>query len=250
MKIQILFLLLLISVMGCKNKEEVAYVPLNYESDPCIDCATVAIAIFEFNKETDLGIAVNTALRKEIVRQLNFEGNAENASIEEAIAAFKKEFQDLRDMYPEESIDWEAIIKSEITYENKDVLTIQLDTYIFTGGAHGHSTLRFLNFNKKKNELFENWELFKEIDDFEHFAETKFKIQEDIPQNSEINSTGFMFEGERFYLPNNLGFTKKGVQLIYNQYEIASYADGPIFMTLPYTEIESFLSVKILPKSL
>tara|TARA_R110002051_G_scaffold324988_2_gene425051 strand:- start:40524 stop:41276 length:753 start_codon:yes stop_codon:yes gene_type:complete len=250
MKIQILFLLLFVSVLSCKNKEEAAYVPLSYESDPCIDCATVNIAIFEFNKDTELGNTVNAALRKEIVNQLNFEGNVENASIEEAIAAFKKEFQDLRNMYPEETVDWEAIIKSEITYENNDVLSIQLDTYIFTGGAHGHSTLRFLNFNKKKNELFENWELFKEMDDFERFAETKFKIQEDIPQNSEINSTGFMFEGEHFYLPNNLGFTKKGVQLIYNQYEIASYADGPIFMTLPYDEIESYLSVKILPKSL
>jgi len=31
--------------------------------------------------------------------------------LKEAIAAFKKEFRDLRDMYPKRALDWEAIIK-------------------------------------------------------------------------------------------------------------------------------------------
>ncbi|MDP5230445.1 MAG: DUF3298 and DUF4163 domain-containing protein [Cellulophaga sp.] len=241
MKLKILFLFLFCSALSCKNKEEAAYVPLKFESDTCVACASVAIEIFEFKKDTDLGKAVNDGLREEVVRQLNYEGDVKLASIDDAIAAFKAEFEALKNKYPEDTVEWEAIIKSDITFENDDVLTIKLDTYIFTGGAHGHSSLRFLNFNKKKNELFENWELFKEKDDFEHFAATKFRIQESIPQNSEINSTGFMFEGEIFYLPNNLGFTEKGLQLIYNQYEIASYADGPIMMTLPYDEINKYL---------
>lgn len=246
MKIKSFFLFFLILIISCKNKEEAAYVPLNFSSDTCVDCASVAIEIFEFKNDTKLGEAINNALREEVVKQLNFDGNIKNASIDDAITAFKKEFQDLKSKYPHETMDWEAIIKSDITFENKEVLTIKLDTYIFTGGAHGHSSLRFLNFNKKKDALFENLQIFKQEDDFNHFAEIKFKLQEDIPQNTAINSTGFMFEDDIFYLPASLGFTKKGLQLIYNQYEIASYADGPIILTLPYNEIQEFLSVNVI----
>ncbi len=245
MKIKLFFLFFLILIFGCKNKEEAAYVPLNFSSDACVDCASVAIELFEFKNDTKLGQAINNALREEIIKLLNFDGNIKSASIDDAIMAFKKEFQDLKNKYPDEIMDWQAIIKSDITFENKEVLTIKLDTYIFTGGAHGHSSLGFLNFNKKKDELFENSQLFKEKDDFNHFAEIKFRLQEDIPQNAAINSTGFMFEDDFFYLPASIGFSEKGLQLIYNQYEIASYADGPIMMTLPYNEIQKFLSVDV-----
>ena len=54
-----------------------------------------------------------------------------------------------------------------------------------------------------------------------------------------------MFENDEFYLPNNIGFTKNGLQLIYNQYEVASYADGPMSITLPYAEIRNYLAVEI-----
>lgn len=243
MKIKLVFLLLLMIIVSCKNKEDVSYTPLSFKNDKCTECAKVAIDIFEFKNETKLGEVINNVLREEVINQLDYEGTIKNATIEDAITGFKKEFQELKSKYPDETMDWEAIIKSEITFENKDVLTIMLDTYIFTGGAHGHSSLSFLNFNKKKDELFENWQFFKEKDDFKHFAEVKFRIQEDIPQNGAINSTGFMFEEDTFYLPANIGFTQKGLQLIYNQYEVASYADGPIIMTLPYNEVQKYLSV-------
>ena len=76
-------------------------------------------------------------------------------------------------------------------------------------------------------------------------AEAKFRSQEKIPASEPINSTGFMFDGETFYLPENIGFTQEGIQLLYNQYEVASYADGPIVLTLSYKEVKDYLTVKI-----
>ncbi|MEO0900921.1 MAG: DUF3298 domain-containing protein, partial [Bacteroidota bacterium] len=33
-----------------------------------------------------------------------------------------------------------------------------------------------------------------------------------------------------FHLSENIGYVPEGIQLIYNQYEVASYADGPIVL--------------------
>src|SRR5690606_11666613 len=65
-----------------------------------------------------------------------------------------------------------------------------------------------------------------------------------IPATESINSTGFMFENDVFYLPRNIGFTDDGLLLVYERYEVASYADGPIRLTFPYPEIGRFLKLK------
>ncbi|TFG74190.1 MAG: DUF3298 domain-containing protein, partial [Flavobacteriales bacterium] len=66
-----------------------------------------------------------------------------------------------------------------------------------------------------------------------------------IPLDKPINQTGLMFEQDTFYLPENIGFTKDGLQLLYNPYEVASYADGTIVLTLSYQEVGPFLSDKV-----
>ena len=53
-----------------------------------------------------------------------------------------------------------------------------------------------------------------------------------------------MFEGDVFHLAQNMGYTQNGLQMVYNQYEVASYADGPIVLTLPYNEINLYLKRK------
>jgi len=122
-----------------------------------------------------------------------------------------------------------------------------LHSYIYTGGAHGYTSKRFLNFDKKKGVELDNSELFKNVEDFRIFAEEMFREKEEIPKDKSINYTGFMFEQDSFHLPENMGFTQKGLKLLYNPYEVASYSDGTIELVLPHSEIKRYLAKK--PKS-
>ena len=169
----------------------------------------------------------------------------EASTLTDAIRSFKNGYTELRKLFPDETAVWKAKIAGSVSYEDKNVLTIAMNSYLFTGGAHGYTTRRFLNFDKRKGEEIENWELFKDQKHFKNFAETKFRIQENIPPNHPINSTGFMFEQDKFYLPENIGFTAEGLVLLYNQYEVASYADGAIELVLPYPEIRNYLARKV-----
>ena len=188
---------------------------------------------------------INTALREEIIAQMIFDETMEIENLEDAMNSFETAYTDIKNIFKEEITPWEAKIDGKIIFEDEMLLTIQMDSYIFTGGAHGHQAKRFLNFDKKRGTELENWQLFQNRSDFQEFAEQQFRKQEAIPAEASINDTGLMFERDHFYLPENIGFTNKGIKLLYNPYEVASYAEGPIELTLPYKEVKPFLAISL-----
>ena len=87
--------------------------------------------------------------------------------------------------------------------------------------------------------------LFKDLKTFTDFAEQKFREAHNISENEPINSTGFWFKDDTFSLPETVGFTKENIVFQYNQYDIASYAEGPIELTIPITEAKEFLTISV-----
>lgn len=247
MKVRFSFLILVLFFLSCEKDTKITFEPLSLTKETCNECPLIEVTIPKAVGKNKIDQVINTALREEVISILKFDDDMEVTTIEDAIASFESENKKLKEKFPEETTRWEATLVGEVTYEDKYILTISLNSYLFTGGAHGYSTIRFLNFDKTKAKELEQSELFKDKDSFTEFAETNFRSQEDIPNNALINSTGFMFENDAFYLPENIGYTKEGLQLFYEQYEIASYADGPIILTLPYPEVQKYLARPIEP---
>lgn len=245
MKVPIPQILCFLLFLGCNEESKLAFEPLTISDAACNSCPQIGVEIPKALDRTKLADTINTALEEELISLLVFDDGIEASTVAEAIQSFKNGYVELKNLYPDETTGWEAKITGVVSYEDKNIISIALNSYLFTGGAHGYTTHRFLNFNKRKGTEIENWALFKDRKRFEHFAETKFRIQEDIPQNDGINSTGFMFEQDEFHLPENIGFTDKGLVLLYNQYEVASFADGAIELVLPFNEIKNYLTTKI-----
>ncbi len=245
MKVPISLVLCLLVFIGCKEDGKLFFELEEISEEACEGCPNIYIGIPRSLEDSKLSETINTALDEELIYQLVFDEDIEVATISEAIQSFQNGYDELRNLYPDEITPWEANITGSVSYENKDILTIALNSYLFTGGAHGYTTQRLLNFDKRKGGEMDNWELFKDKDRFKQFAETKFRIQEGIPQESPINTTGFMFEDDKFHLPENIGFNEKGLVLLYNQYEVASYADGAITLVLPFNEVKNYLAKHI-----
>jgi len=247
MKFKFPYLLCLLLLLNCKNEEKLAIEPMHLTSESCEDCTKIDITIPKVLDNTKIGRTIEKALQEEIIFLLTFDEEMEVKTVDEAISSFSKGYENLKEIYPDENTVWEVDIDGKIAFEDKNILTVKLVSYIFTGGAHGYKSIRFLNFDKKKGTELENWQLFKNAHEFEKFAEEKFRAQENIPKGQSINSTGLMFEKDSFYLPENIGFSEKGLELLYNQYEVASYADGPIELTIPYKDLKKHLAFKIRP---
>ncbi len=237
------FLSLLLACLACQSDSGLVFTPQEYEGPQCESCPKVRVSIPLADEGKQLGRVVNRAVREEIIHWLDYDEEGQATTIPEAIEAFGAGYEALRSEFPDETIGWEATVEARTTYETPDVLTLLLEGYIFTGGAHGFTSSRYLNFNKKEAAEMDTWQLFRDLEGFEQFAESRFREVHQIPSEADINSTGFMFEDGIFELPENMGLEPEGLVLLYNPYEVASYADGPIRLVLKYEDIEPFLAI-------
>lgn len=242
MRIRYLCFFLVLLSLSCKKDDKLAFEPVTYTGDPCDGCPNINITIPRALTNTKIDKVINNAVTEEIIYLLDFNDENDAVDVESAVASFTEGYKELQHLFVDEAMLWEANITGSISYENTEILTIKLESYLFTGGAHGYQTTHYLNFNKPEALELDTEDLFKNLPDFEKYAETKFRTQEGIPDKGDINSTGFMFETGSFYLPQNIGYTQEGIQLFYEQYEIASYADGPIILTFPYSELQKYLA--------
>ena len=176
MKTPITYFLILLFLVSCKNDVGLSFEPIVIESESCTDCPEVTIKLPKAMTRTKLSKTVNTVLREEVISVLLFDEETALPTIQDAITSFNNGQRELQELHTDEATPWEAKIDAQIAYEDKSVLTIALDIYLFTGGAHGYTSKRFLNFDKKRGVELENRQLFTSSHDFQLFAEKKFSF--------------------------------------------------------------------------
>ncbi|OCB77293.1 DUF3298 and DUF4163 domain-containing protein [Flavobacterium crassostreae] len=162
----------------------------------------------------------------------------------ELLKAFIGSYEKLKTEFPKDEFGWEAKIEGTIKYQSDRILNLEINHYTYTGGAHGYQGLRSLLFDPKTGKSIATKQLFKDEKAFKAFAEKRFRSKYRIPENHAINTTTFMFEGDQFQLPLNIFYSDKGILLYYNRYEIASYADGPQELFIPYEDLKDYLLLK------
>ncbi|WP_446051518.1 PdaC/SigV domain-containing protein, partial [Zobellia laminariae] len=177
MRTQVTYIILLLVLVGCQKENKLTFETLSLDETRCSECPNVEINIPKALENSKIAESINTAIDEEIIETLNYDDELEATSIKDAVQSFSNGYWELKKLYPEEATSWEAKIEGKVSYENADFISIELNSYIFTGGAHGYSSQHFLNFDKNKAKELENWEIFKDRKDFEQFAEQKFRNQ-------------------------------------------------------------------------
>ena len=247
MKYVLMLSLLLFSVAKCSN--ELIFEEQTYQKKSTLNCTNNCPSIIvEIPIANGVPIVADSINKKvfSVLKQIIYFGEKPYTSKDytSLLSSFIGSYETLQKEFPKDKFGWEAQIKGSVTYQSENLLNIEIDHYTFTGGAHGYQGQRSLLFNPNTGKSISNRELFIDQDVFKAFAEKKFRAQYKIPANQPINSTGLMFEKEKFQLPQNIFYTDKGLVLYYNSYEIASYAEGSKELLFPFTEVNSYLKVK------
>ncbi|WP_219006464.1 DUF3298 and DUF4163 domain-containing protein [Aquimarina litoralis] len=210
------------------------------------DCVITEVLLLESLADDDISLRINEQIEQKASSILDMDENKSLSNMEDALKSFNTSYQEIKKEFPEEIIPYEASINCDISFQNNDLLSVLIESYIFTGGAHGSGNSNYLNLDIKTGNVIQIKEIIKDHRGFQAFAEKVFRDTHAIPKSQSINSTGFFFENDTFYLPSNIGFTQDHIVLLYNQYEISSYADGPVELKLPKEEASYYISEKIL----
>ncbi|MEL4306802.1 DUF3298 and DUF4163 domain-containing protein [Joostella sp. CR20] len=234
-------LLALLVFSSCETDNSISFINQNIATNTCESCPKISIDIPQAQPENEISKRINSEIDTFVTSTLNYSEEKTTDSILEAVAIFNTEYKKLKERFPEDIIPWEATIKGNVSFENNFFTSVAIESYIFTGGAHGYGSISFLNFDTKTGKNLTPNDLFKDKQTLIDIAEKEFRTAQKIKPDANINSTGFMFENDAFHLPSSIGFNEKGLVLIYNPYEIASYADGRTTIEIPFETAKQFM---------
>lgn len=185
---------------------------------------------------------INREIKDFVIASFYMDENANiPATIKDAAIGFSKRFHQDITQYPTTVTVYSAEIDVEEIYNTPNLVSLELVQYLYTGGAHGNGSTTFLNVNPKDGSRFALKDLIEDEQEFLRFAEKQFRKEHNIAADQPINSTGFWFENEVFFLPETVGFTIDNLIFIYNDYEISSYAESPVELLIPREQARPYL---------
>lgn len=181
---------------------------------------------------------VNQILRRAVAR------NQDN--ITGYLQKFVNDYQMILDEEPEllqGQAGWQMEVVQEVLCNTDRLFTVSNYVFLFTGGAHGRYSTTFLNIDLSTGRLLDLEDILEGefIGELTAVGEYYFRQTYKIAKEADINSTGFWFEDDAFYLPENYGFTMDGIEFLYKPYEIASFADGEPSFIIPYAALHAYL---------
>ncbi len=234
-KITIL-LLVFITVSSCKKEEPLTFSETNFTSE---EHAIIEVNIPKFEGNPEVARTMNNAIESFVVKTLSNEEYAiQVASIKEASEAFDSEYIKFSKEFSEASPPWEVFIDGEVTYQSSEIISVAINSYTNTGGAHGNSVISFLNFNPSSGKTYRKENLLSSSNNFKAIVEKYFK--KEIEEMEDVGSYDFLSELE---LPGSFGFSEDGVIILYNNSELSTFDSRMIEFTIPFEEVNEFLKV-------
>lgn len=141
---------------------------------------------------------------------------------------------------PLSSYEHSTWINIDSIYPN--MLTLSSSYYDYTGGAHGYGAITYYNIDLNKAILLNDTILFGK----QNLPKIAKLIQNEVEirnKDKESDEAIYLLVGIDEIKPNNnFFFTKDGITYLYNQYEIAPYAQGPVEITISYDKIKPLVN--------
>ncbi|MCB9081627.1 MAG: DUF3298 and DUF4163 domain-containing protein [Lewinellaceae bacterium] len=131
---------------------------------------------------------------------------------------------------------WTLSTTGKVLYSSGEVLSVELDNYSYTGGAHPNSYSSLLNFDPKTGKLFQLTDFITDMEKFKQLAEKSFRAVRELDPNATLNEQGFFWDGD-FQLPANFAIQQNGIYLYYNTYEVGPYVVGPTEFVLSNADL-------------
>lgn len=132
---------------------------------------------------------------------------------------------------------YEVEVTDTILLQDSAHLTLLLDAYSYTGGAHPNAFAAVATFDVKTGRILRPEDLVKDVAKLEALAEKRFREvrKEDFDDGFDFDET-FPFK-----LADNVGLTTEGLFFCYIPYEVGPYAMGFTEFVIPFDELKGII---------
>lgn len=163
-----------------------------------------------------------------------------DGSLDSIADAYIQDFEQLMQETPDYPFAWEIEVEGSVLHQSAKVLSVALNAYSYTGGAHPNIFLDLINFDLASGKKLTLMDIFSDEDKLKAVVERKFREVREIGDSVSIADAGF-FWGDAFSLPQNFALQEDGVYFHYNPYEAAAYALGATEFTIPYEALKEVI---------
>ena len=164
-------------------------------------------------------------------------------NVDDMINTFMRDFETFRKDVPAAPQVWTLDMAIKVYAETDKILCLSSELSSYLGGAHPNSSTEFYNIDKQTGDTLSLVNLLKP--GFEaalnNLIDKKYREMKGLKPGDNLAEKGDLFEN-KIQFNNNFAVTKnKGLEFIYNPYEIAPYVFGPITVKLSRSELEDLI---------
>lgn len=138
--------------------------------------------------------------------------------------------------------NFEAVNNFQVPYNDGNLLSLVSNNYFYAGGAHGMSTLVPYNYDLKTGQKLALADMF--VKGFDYKSYINQQIRTEIAKDKDMYfNQGADFKG----ITDNQGFyfSKTGITVFFQLYEIAPYAAGFRYFEIPMQNISGKLKFEL-----
>jgi len=161
-----------------------------------------------------------------------------NQAVDSAVANLHLMLEDQLSIIPDYSMGFVHELTSKNLVQNSKVISFELSSFSFTGGAHGNYGSALFTFRLNDGGLVQLTDIIQDTASLRPLLETGF-VESKINQTGEAYALADLVFPESIPLPMPLQWciVREGVRFTYNPYEVASYAVGQTDIVLTWEKL-------------
>jgi len=201
------------------------------------DCAYISYTYPLFKSPQPIADSLNNLV-------LTIFGVTKSTSLEKSQHTFMADYDKFKKEFKESEQSWYSQTNVSVPFQTNNLVCVSVEMDDYTGGAHGMYSTIYSNYYKPKNEILTLQKLFSDsnLKKLLSIAETDFRTANELTIKANLDDAGYWFKDNKFHLSDNFILTHDGATWLFNPYEVASYAQGTIELSVGKKELLPLLN--------